>query len=188
MADPLSIAVSVTALVATARKIYAGLTVLVGGVKDAAENIEGALVAVGQMRTALIEVKELINAVDTLPPERKAPSHRRLRSRGEGPGPFWKSSWVYRRVRSNECMYDLSISSYTFRAGAWSILSGLSLSDISIISIFRLSVTLDDINRIGPSLTSSSLLSSPEKSCQNHGFFVQPTRLLLIRVMKQAKE
>ncbi|KAK4453573.1 hypothetical protein QBC34DRAFT_210557 [Podospora aff. communis PSN243] len=75
MADPLSIAVSATALVATARKIYTGLAGLVGNVKDAPANIEAALATVGQIRTALVEVKGLINAVETLPPARKALIH-----------------------------------------------------------------------------------------------------------------
>jgi hypothetical protein len=71
-----------------------------------------------------------------------------------------ESSWVYRRVRSNEC--DWLISSYTFRTEAWSILSELSLDDISIVSVFRLPMTLDGINRTGLGLTFSSLLSGKE--------------------------
>ncbi|KAK0656007.1 amidase signature domain-containing protein [Cercophora newfieldiana] len=315
MADPLSIAASVTALVATARKIYTGLSGLVGSAKDAPASIEATLAVVGQIRSALVEVKELMDTVETLPPARKAlirldhlavtfsdgimlltelevlvcdqpadlsftqrlrwaaserdrkiarllPRLETQRSclnlmlsvlkcrsdieawqdrdrlqdtleqvlrqnenlvarletieasiageerstrfldedadsvvesaititetptiRSNRPGAkirlpkmplphasllarrhefeaLLESSWVYRRVRTDEC--DRSISSYTFRTGAWSILSELSLNDISIISVFRLPVTLDDVNRVGLGLTFSNLLSGNE--------------------------
>jgi hypothetical protein len=39
------------------------------------------------------------------------------------------------------------------------MLSDISLNDISIIAVFRLPITLDDINKFGPGLTFEALLS-----------------------------
>lgn len=55
-----------------------------------------------------------------------------------------ESSRVYRRVaRYDYC--DRSFKSSALRTNAWSILSGLSLADISVISVIALPVFEDDI-------------------------------------------
>jgi hypothetical protein len=65
-----------------------------------------------------------------------------------------EQSRVYSRSASNESE-DISMSSSAVRSHAWSI---LSLNDISIIAVFRLPVTLNDINGLGAGLTFASLL------------------------------
>jgi hypothetical protein len=69
-----------------------------------------------------------------------------------------EESRVYTRVDSNN-ESDASFTSSTVRTNAWSMLSGISLNDISIIAVFRLPITLDDINKFGPGLTFGALLS-----------------------------
>jgi hypothetical protein len=64
-----------------------------------------------------------------------------------------EQSRVYSRSASNESE-DLSMASSAVRSHAWSM---LSLNDISIIAIFRLPVTLDDIDSLGPGLTFASV-------------------------------
>jgi len=60
-----------------------------------------------------------------------------------------EQSWVYARTSSNE-IDAASITSSDVRSHAWSM---LSMNDISIVAIFRLPVTLDDINCFGSGLT-----------------------------------
>ncbi len=55
-------------------------------------------------------------------------------------------SRVYARVQSNES--DASFSSSAVRTNAWSMLSGLSLNDISVISVIALPISLEDITSI----------------------------------------
>jgi hypothetical protein len=50
------------------------------------------------------------------------------------------------------------MTSSAVQSHAWSI---LSLNDISIIEVFRLPVTLDDISSLGPDLTFASLFQGP---------------------------
>jgi hypothetical protein len=69
-----------------------------------------------------------------------------------------EESRVYTRVDSNN-ESDASFTSSTVRTNAWSMLSGISLNDISIIAVFRLPITLDDINKFGPGLKFGALLS-----------------------------
>jgi len=64
-----------------------------------------------------------------------------------------EGSRVYSRAQSSDS--DISFTSSAVRSHAW---SHLSLNDISIIAVFRLPVTLDDINKFGPDLTFASLL------------------------------
>lgn len=71
-------------------------------------------------------------------------------------------SRVYSRAASEDC--DMSFSSSTIRSNAWSVLSRISLNDISIIAVYRLPVTLDDINRIGRDLTFAMLISNQDNA------------------------
>lgn len=64
---------------------------------------------------------------------------------------------VYKRVQSNQC--DVSFTTSIVRTHAWSMLSDLSLSDISAISIIALPVSLEEINNIGANLTFANMLS-----------------------------
>ncbi|KAI8712442.1 hypothetical protein NCS52_01342400 [Fusarium sp. LHS14.1] len=66
-------------------------------------------------------------------------------------------SRVYNRTQLNES--DISFTSSTAPTAAWSMLSGLSLNDISIVSAFRLPITLDDIDLLAPGSTFSVLLT-----------------------------
>ncbi|UPK95370.1 hypothetical protein LCI18_006305 [Fusarium solani-melongenae] len=66
-------------------------------------------------------------------------------------------SRVYNRTQLNES--DVSFTSSTAPSAAWSMLSGLSLNDISIVSAFRLPITLDDIDLLAPGSTFSVLLT-----------------------------
>ncbi|RSL42666.1 hypothetical protein CEP54_015397 [Fusarium duplospermum] len=66
-------------------------------------------------------------------------------------------SRVYNRTQLNES--DISFTSSTAPTNAWSMLSGLSLNDISIVSAFRLPITLDDIDLLAPGSTFSMLLT-----------------------------
>ncbi|RSL61344.1 hypothetical protein CEP53_005147 [Fusarium sp. AF-6] len=68
-----------------------------------------------------------------------------------------ESSRVYNRTQLNES--DISFTSSTAPTHAWSMLSGLSLNDISIVSAFRLPITLDDIDLLAPGSTFSILLT-----------------------------
>jgi predicted outer membrane repeat protein len=52
-------------------------------------------------------------------------------------------SWVYTRVRRTEC--DISFTTSQPMSGVWSMLSGLSLSQVSCISVIALPITLNDI-------------------------------------------
>ncbi|KAK0630431.1 hypothetical protein B0T17DRAFT_220633 [Bombardia bombarda] len=316
--DPLSIAASITALVATARKVYGVLSGLTSSIVNAPESVRATLATVSQMKSALIEVQQLIQAVDTLPSTRKAlirldhiaitfsqcvivltkleslvcHAEFRVSAESNGTGKFatrlrWAfserekkvsrllpqleaqkscltlmvsvlrcqsdieavrdrdrlqdtldmvlqqneslasrlesletslagdddrsvrfldnssafdllddadsasiqstltrprgskgrtagsslmgfarpfeatlmSSWVYGRVRpTNECD-NMSVSSYTLRSKSWSMLSGLSLNDISAIAVFRLPMTINDISRISPDSTFGKMMS-----------------------------
>jgi len=64
---------------------------------------------------------------------------------------------VYARVQSHES--DISFTSSAVRTHAWSILSGLSLNDISVVSVLALPITLEEINNIGAHLTFARLIS-----------------------------
>ena len=75
-----------------------------------------------------------------------------LASRGEFET-ILEESRVYSRAQSHDS--DISFTSSAVRSRAWSM---LSLNDISIIAVFRLPITLDDINAFGPGLTFATLL------------------------------
>jgi len=64
---------------------------------------------------------------------------------------------VYARVQSNDC--DGSFSSSAVRTNAWSMLSGLSLNDISVVSVIALPIFWEEVNRMGNHLTFAKLLS-----------------------------
>ena len=76
-----------------------------------------------------------------------------LASRGEFET-ILEESRVYSRAQSHDS--DISFTSSAVRSHAWSM---LSLNDISIIAVFRLPITLDDINAFGPGLTFATLLN-----------------------------
>ncbi|KAK1701611.1 hypothetical protein BDP67DRAFT_572627 [Colletotrichum lupini] len=66
-------------------------------------------------------------------------------------------SRVYKRTQDRE----IDRSSFTTSnapTSAWSMLSGLSIGDISIVSAFRLPITLKEINKIAPGSIFSGLL------------------------------
>ncbi|KAF5011586.1 hypothetical protein FDECE_2307 [Fusarium decemcellulare] len=67
-----------------------------------------------------------------------------------------ENSRVYSRSESNES--DMSLTSSTVLSHAWSM---LSLNDISIVAVFRLPITLDDIESFGAGLTFGMLLRNP---------------------------
>ncbi|KAK3305598.1 ras family-domain-containing protein [Chaetomium strumarium] len=75
-----------------------------------------------------------------------------VETRFEFEAALWKSR-PYLGMESNEL--DGSVTDLTLRSHAW---SSLSLNDISVISVFRLPITLDDINPIAPDLTFATLL------------------------------
>lgn len=54
-----------------------------------------------------------------------------------------ESSWVYRRAKRKSM--DFSMRSSIVRSNAWSMFSGLSLSDVSIIAVLALPVYSDDL-------------------------------------------
>jgi len=56
------------------------------------------------------------------------------------------TSRVYRRVEGNEC--DMSFGDSDVRTHAWSILSGLSLSDISVISVIALPLSTAEVQQL----------------------------------------
>ncbi|KAH7120495.1 ras family-domain-containing protein [Dactylonectria macrodidyma] len=64
-----------------------------------------------------------------------------------------EKSRVYTRTESNDS--DMSFTSSAVRSHAWSM---LSLNDISIVAVFRLPITLADIECFGPGLTFTALL------------------------------
>ncbi|KAM5350063.1 hypothetical protein ACJ41O_006568 [Fusarium nematophilum] len=67
-----------------------------------------------------------------------------------------EQSRVYTRSEFNNS--EVSFTSSTALSHAWSM---LSLNDISIVAVFRLPVTLDDIDSFGPGLTFGTLLRNP---------------------------
>ncbi|KAM0418931.1 hypothetical protein ACHAPT_012089 [Fusarium lateritium] len=67
-----------------------------------------------------------------------------------------EKSRVYSRSEPNDS--DMSFTSSTVLSHAWSM---LSLNDISIIAVFRLPITLDDIDSFGPGITFNTLLRNP---------------------------
>jgi hypothetical protein len=54
-----------------------------------------------------------------------------------------QQSWVYRRNRGNEC--DVSFVSSVQRSHAWSVFSGYSLAEISVLSVIAMPLTLSDL-------------------------------------------
>ena len=75
---------------------------------------------------------------------------------------------AYRRAQRSEC--DVSFSSSNVRSHAWSALSGISLADISVISVLALPLDSDEISKLLPGSvksivpqvqTSSTPISSP---------------------------
>jgi hypothetical protein len=57
-----------------------------------------------------------------------------------------KTSRVYRRVELNEC--DMSMASSAVRTHAWSLLSGISLAEISNISVIGLPLSFQEFTRL----------------------------------------
>lgn len=70
-----------------------------------------------------------------------------------------KGTRVYRRARSDEC--DVSFTSSAIRTcGGWTALSDLSLSDISVVSVIALPISLVEINHLGTDLTFAKMFST----------------------------
>ncbi|WAO95582.1 Hypothetical protein NCS54_01321100 [Fusarium falciforme] len=82
-------------------------------------------------------------------------------------------SRVYNRTQLNES--DVSFTSSTAPNAAWSMLSGLSLNDISIVSAFRLPITLDDIDLLAPGSTFSMLLTEQLTATTTTYTLVEPS-------------
>lgn len=70
------------------------------------------------------------------------------------------SSRVYTRHEANDCD-TISIRGSTILSNTGSVLSWISLNHVSIIAVFRLPITLDDITSIAPGLTFAKLISLP---------------------------
>ncbi|KAJ9611409.1 RAS2 protein [Cladophialophora chaetospira] len=68
---------------------------------------------------------------------------------------------VYMGIRSNDS--DMSFDSSAVRTNAWSLLSGISLNDISVISVIALPISLEEITSIGPDLTFAKFMSSTKE-------------------------
>ncbi|KAK1752344.1 putative ras-2 protein [Echria macrotheca] len=68
---------------------------------------------------------------------------------------------VYARVQSNDC--DISFTSSEVRTTAWSMLSGLSLNDISIISVLALPISLDEVESFGSQVTFVRIISGAQE-------------------------
>jgi hypothetical protein len=74
---------------------------------------------------------------------------------------------VYARVQSNNC--DMSFTSSAIRTTAWSMLSGLSLNDISIISVLALPISLEEVESIGRQLTFARIISGAQEPGSPNG-------------------
>ncbi len=74
---------------------------------------------------------------------------------------------VYARSQSNDC--DVSFTSSAIRTTAWSALSGLSLNDISVISVLALPISWEEVDKMGSHLTFAGVLSGvqPPGSAEN---------------------
>jgi hypothetical protein len=70
---------------------------------------------------------------------------------------FLKSSRVYMRANANE-VDMISVRGSTIQTSTSNALSAFSLNHISITSVFRLPITLDDITKIGSDLTFGKLM------------------------------
>ena len=94
---------------------------------------------------------------------------------------------VYARAQSNDC--DVSFTSSAIRTNAWSALSGLSLNDISVISVLALPISWEEVDKIGSHGTFAGILSGvqppkPTKSpnsqtflsSRRNGLWARPTR------------
>ncbi|KAK3682249.1 hypothetical protein B0T22DRAFT_470649 [Podospora appendiculata] len=71
MADPLSIADSVPALLSVAGKVYTSISMVESSVADAPDSLRAALTAADEMRMTLVSFKELMERLSGLPRERK---------------------------------------------------------------------------------------------------------------------
>jgi hypothetical protein len=73
------------------------------------------------------------------------------------------NSWVYRRVGRSPNIGNFSIVSSAGRTASWSMLSGLSLSDLSNISVLALPIYATDLNNSEVYQFGESDLTIPEK-------------------------
>lgn len=73
-----------------------------------------------------------------------------------------EKSRVYTRTQAR--LSDISFTSSTAPTNTWSMLSGLSLNDISIVSAFRLPLTAEDIQRFAPGSTLSAVTNNQPAS------------------------
>lgn len=99
---------------------------------------------------------------------------------------------VYARVQSNDC--DMSFTSSAIRTTAWSMLSGLSLNDISIISVLALPISLEEVESIGSQLAFARIISAAQEPASPNDRDPQlPSssalhELLLPRIAEEASE
>ncbi|KAF3811892.1 hypothetical protein GCG54_00003641 [Colletotrichum gloeosporioides] len=89
-------------------------------------------------------------------------------------------SRVYSRSHSNQC--DVSYTTSTAPTNAWSMLSGLSLNDISVVSAFRLPITLNDIHLVAPGSTFSAMFMDQALPVRPQGSKLLRLQLTLIRL------
>lgn len=82
-------------------------------------------------------------------------------------------SRVYSRSYSNQC--DVSFTTSTAPTNAWSMLSGLSLNDISVVSAFRLPITLNDMHLVAPGSTFSTMFMDQALPMRPQGRFRRAT-------------
>ena len=68
----MSIAASVTALIAAARGIYRTLAAFTASVTEAPAVVYDTLVGILQVRSALVEIERLVSDIENLPPARRA--------------------------------------------------------------------------------------------------------------------
>ncbi|KAF4811511.1 Cell division control protein 42 [Colletotrichum siamense] len=80
-------------------------------------------------------------------------------------------SRVYSRSHSNQC--DVSYTTSTAPTNAWSMLSGLSLNDISVVSAFRLPITLNDVHLVAPGSTFSAMFMEQALPIRPQDFYTK---------------
>ncbi|KAK3312912.1 hypothetical protein B0H66DRAFT_569177 [Apodospora peruviana] len=96
---------------------------------------------------AMTNQRRLQSLVEEVLVENKTLKHLLMQSEDTGNSFAFENilqeSWVYRRNERNEC--DASFVSSVQRSHAWSVFSGYSLADISILSVIAMPITLRDI-------------------------------------------
>lgn len=103
-----------------------------------------------------------------------------------------EASHVYRRLTGDTC--DRSFTSSAVRTHAWSIFSGLSLADISVLSVIALPLYLVDIkNAEHYTFSGGRVVNSSQEFSQPDGIWTNPPTVLDLAkvndtVMKQNQD